>query len=107
MTIKGTILPTKPLVILDVHLDILPPRKVKITVSAPLPDSKAPVPYTLNFCIGPSTNPCGMPAPQSYVLVVPGGEERTAVVDSGIFKDNVVAVGQGTKVPIPYIVTIE
>lgn len=107
MTIKGTILPTKPLVILDAHPDILPPRKVKITVSAPLPDSKAPVPYTLSFCIGPSKNPCGMPAPQSYVLVVPGGEERTAVVDSGIFKDKVVAVGQGTKVPIPYIVTIE
>jgi hypothetical protein len=104
MTLKGTILPTNPQVILDAHPDIVPPRPVKITVSAP---SKAPVPYELSFCIGPRTNPCGMPPPQSYVLLVPGGEERTAVVDSGIFKDKVLAVGQGTAVAIEYIVTIE
>ena len=61
--------------------------------------------YAFNFCIGPASNPCGLPT--SYVVVVPGGEERLAVVDASVFNDNVLTVGQGTNNPLPFSVTIE
>ncbi|MGZ4889020.1 MAG: hypothetical protein ACXWBH_07555, partial [Candidatus Angelobacter sp.] len=59
--------------------------------------------YAFNFCIGPVANPCGLPT--SYVVVVPGGQERLAVVDASIFKDNVLVVGQGTNQSLPFVVT--
>jgi hypothetical protein len=37
---------------------------------------------------------------------VPGGQERLAVVDAGIFKDNVLVVAQGTTETLPFTVTI-
>ena len=61
--------------------------------------------YAFNFCIGPASNPCGLPS--SYVVVVPGGEERLAVVDASVFTDKVLTVGQGTNQPLPFSVTIE
>jgi len=76
---------------------------LKFKFSAPA--FNAGVKYALNFCIGPATNPCGLPS--SFVVVVPEGEERLAVVPASIFTDNVLVVGQGTKVPVPYAVTIE
>jgi hypothetical protein len=61
--------------------------------------------YAFNFCIGPASNPCGLPT--SYVVVVPGGEERLAVVDASVFTNNVLTVSQGTNTPLPFSVTIE
>lgn len=61
--------------------------------------------YTFNFCIGPASNPCGLPT--SYVVVVPGGEERLAVVDASFFVNKVLTVSQGTNSPLPFSVTIE
>lgn len=69
------------------------------------PTFNAGVNYALSFCIGPSNNPCGLPT--SYVVNVPGGEERLAVVPSSVFANNVLTVGQGTTRPVPYSVTIE
>lgn len=69
------------------------------------PSFNAGVPYALSFCIGPSSNPCGLPT--SYVVQVPGGEERLAVVPASIFANNVLVVGQGTTRPVPYSVTME
>jgi len=69
------------------------------------PSFNAGVPYVLSFCIGPPTNPCGLPT--SYVVQVPGGEERLAVVPSSVFANNVLVVGQGTARPVPYSVTME
>lgn len=69
------------------------------------PSFNAGVPYALNFCIGPATNPCGLPT--SYVVNVPGGEERLGVVPASVFANNVLVVGQGTTRPVPYSVTIE
>jgi hypothetical protein len=107
ITLTGTIpVGGKPVVILEPNPQIgsgCCPLKFKF--SAPLPNAKAPVPYTLNFCIGPASNPCGLPT--DFVVVVPGGEERLAVVDASIFKNNVLVVGQGTNVPIPFSVTME
>ncbi len=61
--------------------------------------------YSLNFCIGPRSNPCGLPT--SRVVTVPGGEERLEEVNASVFKDNVLTVGQGTNTPLPYSMTIE
>jgi hypothetical protein len=92
-------------VILEGNPGVPPGHLVKLKFSAPLPDSEAHVDYALNFCIGPAKNPCGLPT--SFVVVVPGGQERLAIVDASIFKDNVLTVSQGTSVPMPYAVTIE
>ena len=69
------------------------------------PSFNAGVAYVLSFCICPSTNPCGLPT--SYVVNVPGGEERLAVVPSSLLTNNVLIVTQGTTRPVPYSVTIE
>lgn len=69
------------------------------------PSFNAGVQYALSFCIGPATNPCGLPT--SYVVQVPGGEERLAVVPSSVFVNNVLIVAQGTTRAVPYSVTIE
>lgn len=69
------------------------------------PTFNAGVAYALSFCIGPASNPCGLPT--SYVVQVPGGEERLAVVPASVFANNVLVVGQGTARPVPYSVTIE
>jgi len=92
------------LVILQAHkLDASPSDTLKFKFSAPA--FNAGVAYTLNFCIGPASNPCGLPT--SYVVTVPGGEERLAAVPASVFKDNVLIVGQGTNRPVPFAVTIE
>lgn len=103
MTLNGTIPATDPptsVVILEANGERGTGGPLKFLFSAPMPGS-----YALNFCIGPATNPCGLPT--SYVVVVPGGEQRLAVVDAGIFKNNVLVVGQGTSGPVPFAVTIE
>jgi hypothetical protein len=76
---------------------------LKFKFSAPAVN--AGVPYALSFCIGPETNPCGLPS--SYVVNVPAGEDRLAVVDASVFASNVLVVGQGTRVPVPFVVQIE
>lgn len=69
------------------------------------PAFNAGVKYALDFCVGPASNPCGLPT--SYVVNVPGGEERLAVLPASVFEKNVLTVGQGTARPVPYSVTIE
>lgn len=101
ITLNGTIPPgTTPVVVLEVNKESGPGGILKFKFSAPAPGA-----YTLSFCIGPAVNPCGLPT--SYVVVVPGGEERLAVVEAGVFKNNVLVVGQGTTDPLPFAVTIE
>lgn len=69
------------------------------------PSANAGVGYALDFCIGPASNPCGLPS--SYVVSVPAGEERLAAVPASVFGNNVLVVVQGTTRPVPYSVTIE
>jgi len=61
--------------------------------------------YSLSFCIGPAANPCGTPG--AYIVNVPGGQQRLAVVDASFFVDKVLVVGQGTSVALPFSVTVE
>ena len=103
ITLNGTIPPTKPptpVVIIQANGESGPGGPLKFLFSAPMAGA-----YTLSFCIGPAENPCGLPT--SYVVVVPGGQERLAVVDAGIFKNNVLVVGQGTTETVPFSVTID
>jgi hypothetical protein len=61
--------------------------------------------YTMGFCIGTTPNTCGQAA--SYVVQVPGGEERLAVVDAATFADKALVVVQPTNKALPFSVTIE
>jgi hypothetical protein len=61
--------------------------------------------YALSFCIGPASNPCGVT--NAYVVQVTGGQQQLAVVDAGVFSENVLVVGQGTNVDLPFAVPIE
>ncbi len=104
ITLKGMVPVGKAgLVILQAHNHGATTDTLKFKFSAP--SFNAGVRYALNFCIGPATNPCGLPT--SYVVVVPGGEERLAVVPASVFEKNVLTVGQGTNTPVPFAVTIE
>ena len=73
---------------------------VKFKFSAPQAGA-----YTFNFCIGPASNPCGEDS--DYVVNVPGGQERLAVVEAGVFKKSVLVVTQGTAEALPFAVTVE
>ena len=68
------------------------------------PPVNARVNYALNFCVGPRFNACGLP--RSIVVVVPRGQTRLRTFSSALFAHNVLTVGQGTRVPVPYRVTI-
>jgi hypothetical protein len=63
--------------------------------------------YTLVFCVGPASNPCGDPG--SYVVKVPVGEDRLAVIRDDAFFNRVlfVATSDIRSVDTPFVVTIE
>ena len=61
--------------------------------------------YALNFCIGPASNPCGTSS--DYVVNVPGGQEKLAVVEAGVFRNSILVVTQGTSSDLPFSVTVE
>lgn len=101
ITLNGTVPVSRTgVVILQANKQTGATGALKFKFSAPAPGA-----YALSFCIGPATNPCGLPT--SYVVQVPGGQERLAVVDAAIFANNVLVVGQGTTRPLPFSVTIE
>ena len=101
VTLSGTApVSRSPLVIIQPHNQSVARGVVKFKFSAPTAGA-----YTMGFCIGPAANPCGMAT--SYVVQVPGGQERMAVVDASIFEKNVLAVGQGTSQALPFTITME
>jgi hypothetical protein len=101
ITLNGTVPPSHtPLVIIQANGENGPGGLLKFKFSAPQAGA-----YSMNFCIGPESNPCGTSS--DYVVVVPAGQERLAVVDAGVFKTNVLVVGQGTADALPFSVTIE
>src|ERR1700761_5658122 len=101
ITLNGTI-PSggAPVVILEANGESGADGPIKFKFSAPQAGA-----YSLNFCIGAPANPCGTSS--SYVVQVPGGQERLALVEAGIFKKNVLVVSQGTDTELPFSVTIE
>jgi hypothetical protein len=40
-------------------------------------------------------------------VTVPGGQERLAVIEAGVFRKSVLVVSQGTADTLPFSVTIE
>jgi hypothetical protein len=101
ITLKGTIPSSaKPLVIIQPNNESKTSGVIKFKFSAPTAGA-----YTMNFCIGPASNPCGTSS--DYVVTVPGGQERLAVVDASVFANNELVVSQGTSEALPYSVTIE
>jgi hypothetical protein len=99
ITLNGTVGGRTPVVILEANAQS-GTGLLKFKFSAPTAGA-----YELGFCIGPANNPCG--TPNSSVFSVPGGEERLALVNAGVFKNNVLTVSQGTSGPLPFAVTIE
>ena len=104
ITLNGTVPAGSTIVILEANGEGGPGGILKFKFSAPAKQAGG---YVLSFCIGPPANPCGHPAPTSYVVNVPASEERLAVIEAGIFRNNVLVVGQGTTVDLPFTVTIE
>jgi hypothetical protein len=100
LTLEGTI-PTggETVVILQAHNQSGATGTLKFKFSAPTPGA-----YTMGFCIGPATNTCGA---ASYIVVVPGGEERLAVIPMAALTNSVLAVAQGTNMPLPFAVMME
>jgi hypothetical protein len=101
-TINGTIPPGRAPVVIHLHRP-LQPSLMRFKFSAP--PKNAGVPYALDFCIGPAANPCGLPS--SHVINVPEGQERFADFDSALFRTNILVVGQGTRVAVPFSVEVE
>ena len=93
---------TTPVVILQAHGRTGVSGVVKLLLSAPTAGA-----YVMSFCVGPASNPCGFALPTSYVVNVPGGQQRLAVIDASVFTSNVLVVGQGTTSALPYTVTLE
>jgi hypothetical protein len=103
-TISGVIPPSAPPKPVVVHLhQPIPPGKILFRFYAP--KVNAGVPYAVDFCIGPTFNPCGLAT--STDVTVPAGQQRLLIVDTNVFAHNILVAGQGTKKPVPYVITVE
>jgi hypothetical protein len=100
ITMNGTVPPGGTLVIIQQNNMPGATGIIKFKFSAPTPGA-----YSFNFCIGPSTNPCGLST--SFVVTVNGGQEQLAVVNANVFTEHVLVVSQGTSTPLPFSVTME
>jgi hypothetical protein len=91
-----------PVTVIQANKQAVPPGGIlKLKFSAPAGDAS----YALTFAIGPPGDPFN--ATNSYVVQVSGGQEQLAVVDAGVFSENVLVVGQATNNDQPFAVTIE
>ncbi|HEX9168142.1 MAG TPA: hypothetical protein VF886_04330, partial [Roseiarcus sp.] len=102
ITLNGTIPGSSPdgVVIIQANGENGPGGVLKFKFSAPQAGA-----YAFNFCIGPASNPCAEAS--DYVVNVPAGQERLAVVEAGLFKKSILVVTQGTSDDLPFAVTIE
>jgi hypothetical protein len=101
--IRGVIAPGRTPVELNVKLPARP-GPMTLRFAAPRPSVNPDVRYALNFCIGPRANPCG--SPSAKVINVTEGGQKAATFSSRIFATNILVVSQGTRVPVPYAVSI-
>jgi hypothetical protein len=102
--LKGTVTGTGTpgTVILQAHNQAGATDSLKFKFSAP--KFNAGTRYYLQFCIGPAVSPC---AQTSYVVQVPDGESRLAVIPASVFTNNVLVVQQATRTTVPYAVIME
>jgi hypothetical protein len=80
---------------------------LKFKFRAPTPASVTGVAYTVGFCVGPATNPCG--GATSIVVTVNGGSPGTfALIDASAFAGgNVLGVVNPTSTPVKFEVDLE
>src|SRR5277367_2273813 len=96
ITLNGTIPSgSTPMVVIEANGESGPGGILKFKFSAPKAGA-----YGMNFCIGPASNPCGTAS--DYVVTVPGGQERLAVIEAGVFRNSVLVVSQGTSESLPF-----
>lgn len=100
-TLRGYIPPGRKPVVIHLHRP-LPPGMITLILSAP--KVNAGVPYAIDYCIGPASNPCGLPG--DWTANVPEGQTVTRIVPSSLFGGKVFVVGQGTRRPVLYEVTV-
>jgi hypothetical protein len=101
ITLNGTVPSSAtPTVIIQANGEAGPGGILKFKFSVPQAGA-----YSMNFCIGPASNPCGTSS--DFVVTVPGGQERLAIVEAGVFRKNVLVVSQGTSEALPFSVTVE
>jgi hypothetical protein len=69
-------------------------------------DAQAHVPYVMNFCVGPASNPCGLST--SIIYAVPGGTAVLVLLDASAFDhDNVMTVSVGTAATVEFEIDLE
>jgi uncharacterized membrane protein YedE/YeeE len=73
---------------------------LKFLFSAPSAGS-----YSLTFCI--TSDPANLCGSGSYVVTVPGGQQRLAVVNAAAFADGALTVYANNSAAYPYSVTVE
>jgi hypothetical protein len=101
ITLNGTVPSSAtPTVIIQANGETGPGGTLKFKFSAPQAGA-----YVMAFCIGPAANPCG--ASSDYVVSVPGGQERLAIIEAGVFRKSILVVSQGTSESLPFAVTVE
>jgi hypothetical protein len=100
-TISGVVPPGRTPVTIDLRK---PLQHGNITFNFMAGKVDAGVPYDVSFCIGPESNPCGSVLSQAFE--VPAGESKTFTIDALVFSCNVLVVGQGTRVRIPYKIDV-
>jgi len=100
-TINGVIPPGRAPVVIALRRPIRP-GVISFEFSAPRVN--AGVPYAVDFCLGPRANPCGLPG--ARVVNVPEGQSRSAAFSSILLTRNVLVAGQGTRVAVPFSVTV-
>jgi hypothetical protein len=68
--------------------------------------AQAHTPYTMNFCVGPASNPCGLST--SIVYTVPGDTAVFALLNASAFDHgNVMTVSVGTAATVGYEISLE
>lgn len=100
MTVTGDVTPNSEFIVIRPTGEPGPKGLVKFMFSAPAAGGGDVI-----FNIVPGSNPRGQGV---YAVAVPAGKTMLAVVDAGLFKDNVLAVyGESNTAPVPFAVTIE
>ena len=105
-TINGTIPGTSPPI--AIHLQKPPSSKgyLKLTVSSP--PVNAGVPYAVNFCVNYASapHPCSSTTKGAGSLIVPG-QQAIVFVPASIYPKEIIWIGQGTAVAVPYVVDVD
>jgi hypothetical protein len=99
-TLSGVIPPGRRTVRIELHRPL--PPEIHFRFSAP--PARVGVKYALSYCIGPESNPCGLPTDK--VWTVDEGKTVSAAVPASELTGKVLVVGQGTAKPVPYRVEV-